>query len=321
VLATAAAVAALALGACGDGGNDTKPGASAAGIDVVANFYPMADAAARVGGNRVKVTNLTPTGTEPHDIELTSRQVDGLQDADLVVYLGKGFQPAVAEIASRRTKGRLDVTEGVGLHKGAIDAIEAEEGGGGSGATPETTAGSAKASGLDPHFWLDPTLMAKAVDEIAGALAEVSPGNAATFRTNAQRYKGELRALDTQLKAGLAHCDRSEIVTSHAAFFYLARRYGLTQVPIAGLSPEAEPNADRLATLADEIKAKGITTVFYEDLVSPRVSDALAREAGVKTAVLSPIEGLTKDDLDAGKNYVAVMRDNLAALRQALGCR
>lgn len=296
----------LLLGACGSS-NDGDSDAASGRIKVVASFYPMADAVAEVGGGGVTVSNLTPVGTEPHDIELTSRQVDRLQDADLVVYLGKGFQPAVSEIASRRSKGRVDVLDGVALDAGASDAIAAEEGG--------------KKGGVDPHFWLDPTLMAKAVDAIAAALTAVSPGSAETFRTNAQHYKNALRSLDNDFERGLASCDRSEIVTSHAAFFYLARRYGLTQRPIAGLSPESEPDADRLASLADEIKAKGITTVFYEELVSPKVAKTLAREAHVKTGVLTPIEGLTKKELAAGKDYIAVMRDNLVALRDALGCR
>lgn len=300
-------VAGIVLAGCGGSDDAGTSAAGASRLDVVANFYPMAEVASRVGGDRVKVTNLTPIGAEPHDVELTPDQVDELEDADFVVYLGTSFQPAVAEIASRRDKGTLDVLDGIKLDKGAAAAIQAERGD--------------EENAVDPHFWLDPTLMATAVDEVTNALAKVSPGDAATFRANAERYKETLRTLDADFENGLHSCDRNEIVTSHAAFFYLARRYGLTQLPIAGLSPESEPSADRLAELTDEIKAKGITTVFYENLVSPKVSRALAREAGVKTAVLSPIEGLTKDELDAGKDYVAVMHDNLAALRGALGCR
>lgn len=313
------AAIALTVNACGSNGHDKTSSATDAGrIHVVANFYPMAEIVARVGGDRVNVTNLTPVGVEPHDIELTTRQVDELQDADLVVYLGKGFQPAVAKIVSRRDRGRVDVLGDIHLDKGAIEAIEAEEGG---SADTEATASAEQSPGVDPHFWLDPTLMAKAVDEVAAALVDASPDDAATFQASARRYKDELDVLDRAFKQGLRDCDRKEIVTSHAAFFYMARRYGLTQLPVAGVTPEAEPDADRLAALADEIKAKGITTVFFEELVSPKVAEALAREADVKTAVLSPIEGLTQRELDAGKDYMAVMRDNLAALRQALACR
>lgn len=297
-----------ALAACGDGDGETGAGTGGP-VTVVANFYPIAEAATRIGGDLVQVTNLTPAGAEPHDIELTTRQVDRMEDADLVLYLGRGFQPAVEKVAERRDEGKVDLLEEIDLETGAVEALGEEEGEGpGEG-------------GADPHFWLDPQLMAEAVDAVAEALVDAAPGHADAFRANAVRYKGDLRALDAELRRGLAECRRREIVTSHAAFFYLARRYELTQLPIAGLSPEAEPDAGRLASLTDQIKAKGVTTVFYEDLVSPRVARALAREAGVETAVLSPLEGLSKEQAGAGKDYIAVMRDNLAALRKALGCQ
>jgi zinc transport system substrate-binding protein len=310
----------MALGACG---NDEDDDASAGGpdrVEVVASFYPMAEIATRVGGERVRVSNLTPAGVEPHDLELTSRQVDELEDADLVVYLGQGFQPAVAEIASRRGSAALDVLDAVSLDAGAFEALEAEEGHDGD-APEEPEEDHESESGLDPHFWLDPTLMAAAVDAVTDGLVTADPDGEDTYRANATTYKDELEALDTEFDTGLETCERREIVTSHAAFFYLARRYDLTQLPIAGVSPEAEPDADRLAELSDEIEAGGITTVFFEELVSPDVAEALAREAGVDTAVLSPIEGLSEEQSDAGKDYAAVMRDNLAALRDALGCQ
>lgn len=276
------------LGACGDSGGD----ADGDRLQVVAGFYPVAEAVTRVGGDVAQVENLTPPGVEPHDLELTSRHVDKVEDADLVLYLGGGFQPALAKVAERRDDGSIDL----------FDVVDLE-------------------NDDDPHFWLDPRLMARAVDAVANALAGAAPEHAEAFEANAARYKDELRQLDQELEQGLADCDRKEIVTSHAAFSYLADRYGLSQLPIAGLSPEVEPDADRLAALTDAIDAKGITTVFFEDIVSPRAAETLAREAGVKTAVLSPLEGLSEEQLDAGKDYVAVMRDNLAALRLALGCR
>jgi zinc transport system substrate-binding protein len=268
----------------------------------------VAQAATEVGGDLVGVRNLTPAGTEPHDIELSPKQVDELESADVVLYLGDDFQPAVQTIAERRDAGTYDLLAGVDLQKGASDALHAEEG------------EAANAEALDPHFWLDPQRMAKAVDEVAAALAKASPGDATAFRAGAARYRKQLTDLDTEFETGLANCARHEIVTSHAAFFYLADRYGLTQFPISGLSPEAEPDPARLAELSDTIKAKGITTIFYEDLVSPDVARTLARETGATTAVLSPIEGLTKAQQDKGETYLSVMRDNLAALRKALDC-
>jgi zinc transport system substrate-binding protein len=284
----------VSLAACGGsgGGGGTDDGR----LQVVAAFYPVAEAATQIGGDRVQVHNLTPAGTEPHDLELSPRQVDELEAADVVAYLGRGFQPSVEKLA-RRHKGSVDLLSGITLHRGASE------------------------DAVDPHFWLDPRRMATAVGEITAAFAKAAPADAAGFRTAAARYDRQLTALDGEFEQGLATCARHEIVTAHAAFFYMAQRYHLTQLAISGLSPETEPDPARLATLTDTIKAKGITTVFYEELVSPAVARTLAREAGVSTAVLSPIEGLTKKQLDAGEDYVTVMRANLAALRKALDCR
>jgi len=308
----------LALGAAACGSDDDGSGASGDGrLQIVASFYPVAEAATRVGGDRVEVTNLTPPGVEPHDFELAPDDVDRLEDADVVLYLGEGFQPAVAEIAERQDVA-IDLLSGLDLDAGASDALEAEEGpepGSGSGSNSD-----ADGHDVDPHFWLDPTLLSAAVDEIEAALSDAAPADAATFAANAQAYQDELAGLDQDMETGLADCERDEIVTSHAAFFYLARRYGLTQLPIAGLSPESEPDADRLAELADQIEDDDITTVFYETLVSPDVAETLADEADVETAVLDPIEGLTDDQVDAGDDYTSIMRDDLAALREALGC-
>jgi zinc transport system substrate-binding protein len=278
-------VAALAvLGGCNSGGS---PSSSSSGVQVTAAFYPLAEAASRVGGKNVQVTNMTPPGTEPHDLELTPKQVDIIETADVVIYLGRHFQPALAEAAKRSKAEKVD-------------------------ALPEDP--------TDPHVWLDPVRMAAIVDRVAAALAKADPAGASTYEANALAYKGELATLDAEFTAGLMGCARKRIVTAHEAFGYLASRYGLTQTAITGLSPESEPDPKHLAELADEVKADGTTTVFTETLVSPKVADTLAREAGVKTAVLNPLEGLTSDEVKAGASYVSVMRSNLATLRTALGC-
>ena len=282
-------LALAALGACGEG----DPSAADAGdrLRVVASFYPLAEAAQRVGGDLVDVVNLTPVGSEPHDLELSPGQLDEILDAELVVYLGGGFQPAVEEAVEQADVPILDLADAVALE------------------------------GADPHFWLDPTRMADATTAVESGLAEVSPGDAAAFAANADEYRGELEALDSELAGGLAACDRSEIVTAHAAFHYLAERYGLDEIAIAGVTPESEPDPERLADLAEFVDDHGVTTVFYESLVEPDLAETLAREAGVDTAVLDPIEGLSDDAVADGASYVSVMRENLAALREALGCR
>jgi zinc transport system substrate-binding protein len=273
-------VAGALLVACGAGAGGADDGRPL----VVAGFYPLAEAAQRIGGPEVEVVNLTPPGVEPHDLELSPDQVGQLEDADLVLYLGGGFQPAVDEVAARRDGPTLDLLEGLDVE--------------------------------DPHFWLDPTRFAEAVDRIAEAMADLDPESA----ERAAEYRAELEALDREIEAGLADCARSEIVTAHDAFSYLADRYGLHQIPIAGVSPESEPDPDRLADLTELVESLGVTTVFFESLVSPDLAETLAREAGVDTAVLDPIEGLSEDDIADGATYAGVMRDNLAALQAALDC-
>ncbi|MGH9155816.1 MAG: metal ABC transporter solute-binding protein, Zn/Mn family [Acidimicrobiales bacterium] len=275
-------------------GGAAGPGARTEGgrLRVVAGFYPLAEAARRVGGDAVEVTNLTPAGSEPHDLELSSREVDRIEDAAVVLYLGAGFQPAV-EGAVKRAKGA------------AVDLLRADLG----------------LLDGDPHVWLDPTLQRRMVVHVQVALAAADPVNAAAYQANAAAYGAELDGLHREYSGGLADCDRRVIVTSHAAFGYLARRYDLVQEPISGLSPEAEPEPRRLAELSDKVRRDGITTVFYETLVSPAVAEALAREAGVGSAVLDPLEGLSEDGRAAGDSYVSVMRRNLNAIRAALGCR
>jgi len=272
--------ATLFLGACGGGGADDD-----GRVRVVAAFAPLAEVAERVGGGGVTVTNLTPAGAEPHDLELTTEQVDDLLDADVVLYLGDGFQPAVEE-ASERTEGAR------------IDLLEGEE-------------------GEDPHVWLDPQAMARLVERVRDALVEADGDGADGYRQRAAVYVDELRDLDADYEAGLAECDRRVIVTAHDAFGRLAERYDLEQVAVAGLSPEAEPDPRRLAEIADEVRARGVTTVFTEALVPPEIAETLAREAGVRTDLLDPIENFAGPTDD----YVSVMRQNLDVLRQALGCR
>jgi zinc transport system substrate-binding protein len=266
-------------GAAACGGNDDAfaPGEKTA---VVASFYPLAFAAEEIGGSTVEVTNLTPPGAEPHDVELSVRDVERVRSADLVLYLGSGFQPAVERAVA-----------GADADAEAIDLLE--------GAT-------------DPHVWLDPLGYAELAKRIGKALDR--PDAAATFE---QR----LRALHMDYERGLADCERREIVTSHDAFGYLAERYALEQIEISGLSPEAEPSARELERVVADVREQGATTVFFETLVSPRLAETVAREAGAEVATLNPLEGLTEGEADRGADYFSVMRDNLDALREALGCR
>jgi zinc transport system substrate-binding protein len=286
-----AAAVLFALAACGgDSG-----AATSSSVTVVAAFYPLEFAAERVGGERVSVESLTPSGVEPHDLELSARQIGDLTDATLVIYLGSGFQPAVE-----------DVLAGI---DGPIkfDAL--------SGADLLSAEGEASTSGVDPHVWLDPTRMAEIVDGIANRLAELDPDGAALYQRNARALRRDLIDLDQDYARTLKHCDSREIVTSHAAFGYLAARYGLEQISVAGIDPEAEPSPGRLAEVIDFVKEHHIETVFFEELAPPDLAETLAEETGAKTEILSPLE--TQPDQG---DYIDAMQSNLDRLRNALGC-
>ena len=273
---------------------------------VTAAFYPYAFVAQRVAGEHAAVTNLTTPGVEPHDMELTPRQVAQISEADLVVFQG-GMQPSVDEAVEQNTTGTpLDVTEVLDAEAtGAQEPSDGDHSG-----HQQTTA--------DPHLWLDPTLLIPVARRIADELAGLDAPHAAAYRANADALVRDLRQLDADFRSGLASCRRTEFVTSHAAFGHLAHRYGLDMVPIAGLSPDAELSPQHLAALADRIRATGVTTVFAERLGSKRYADTLADELGVQAAVLDPVEGLTEDDAD--EDYLTLMRQNLRALRSANGC-
>lgn len=305
------AVCVILAGACASKTSDDGPGAAGDAITVVSGFYPLFEVAGALGGDEVRALNLTPAGAEPHDLELNPEEVQRILDADLVLYLGSGFQPALEKVVRQRKKRSIDLLEGMSLRPGEESGHE-EEG--------EEHQGEAQARALDPHVWLDPVLMSDIVDRVEAALAKVAPGDAQTFARNAADVRTRLDELHRQFTAGLANCTRKVLVTSHAAFGYLAARYGLRQQAIAGVSPEAEPTPERLQELAELVRSQGITTIFTETLVSPRTSAALAREAHVKTAVLNPVEGLSEEEIRAGKTYAAAMRENLSVLRTALGC-
>jgi zinc transport system substrate-binding protein len=256
---------------------------------VVAAFYPLAYAAEQIGGPKVDVTNLTPPGTEPHDVELSARDVERVRSADVVLYVGSGFQPALEDALQGSEAAAVDLLAGLLLREAAGDEdLE-----------------------FDPHVWLDPLRYAEMSDRIGSALER--PREAAKFRA-------QLEGLNREYEAALGRCTRREIVTSHAAFGYLAERYGLEQIAITGLSPEAEPTPRELEDVVEDVRAHDATTVFFETLVSPRLAETVARETGASTAVLNPLEGLTEEELDRGEDYFSLMRANLQTLREALDC-
>ncbi|GAA1675240.1 zinc ABC transporter substrate-binding protein [Glycomyces endophyticus] len=317
ILPIAGLAAAGTLAACGgEGGSDAD------GLSVVAAFYPLAYATEQVGGDDVAVTNLTPAGQEPHDLELAPSDIAAIEEADYVVYL-KGFIPeldaAVEEYASDKALDVTTAVDTIGYDATQVfeddhaheEEAEEEEG--------EEHAHDEELSGTDPHIWLDPVRYAQIGEAIADGLAGIDDANADAYATAADAFTADLTQLDAELTDALAGRTSDAIVTSHAAFGYLADRYGLTQVAISGLSPDQEPDTQRMAEVAHYVEDNAVTTVFFETLVSPDIAETLAAETGAQTAVLNPLEGLTDEQSDDGDDYFTVMRENLAALQTALG--
>jgi zinc transport system substrate-binding protein len=297
-----AVVLALVVAGCGD--DDTASATD--GPTVLASFYPLAYVAERLAAPDGIVENLTQPGVEPHDLELTGQQVGSIADADLVLYL-HGFQPAVDEAVEQNADDHsLDVAE-------TVDPLPAAE-----EESHEDEDGDHGDLEGDPHVWLDPANLAAISQAVADELAEVIPDRADGIQDRADELIAELNALDEEYDSGLAQCERRVFVTSHEAFGYLADRYDLEQVGISGLSPDAEPSPARLAEVQEVVQAEGVTTIFYETLVSAKVAETMAEDLELATAVLDPIEGLTDDTAD--EDYLTLMRANLDALRKANGC-
>ena len=325
VAATGVVVASLAMAGC----SDDSSAAGSGRPQVIASSYPFGFVVEQVGGDLIDAQNLTAPGQEPHDLELSPRQLADLTEADLVVY-ESGFQPAVddglveadlpedavldvaqfvaVEVTGFSTEHEDEHADEHGEHGGHADHSEedADEHEGASEGEP------------DPHVWLDPVRMVEITAAVQDHLIAMDPDNEQTYRDNAAALTAQLEELDAAYEGRLARCERRTIVTGHAAFAYLAERYDLKQVAIAGINPSAEPTPEQQAEVADLVEREGITTVFTEALVSSDVAESIADETGVRLAQLDPIEGLS--DGTADQTYLTLMKANLAAIEEANGC-
>ena len=321
-----AAVAALALAgslascAALSPGSDSTAAASGAGptaapsgaLTVSTSFYPIQYLAQAIGGEHVAVTSVTPTNVEPHDFELSPKDVTALSASSLVLYVS-GFQPSLDDaLAQVSGPAVVDLAGSVDLvHH---DGVEEEHEEGATEAAHDHDHDPAAA--LDPHFWLDPVRMQAAAKAVEAALAQADPAHADDYAANLNTLNATLADLNTSYSTGLGHCERTTFVTSHAAFGYLADRYGLTQASISGVDPESEPSPAELAEVKKIVESTGTTTIFTEELVSPETAQAVAAETGAQTRVLSPIESAPEDG-----DYAGTMRTNLEELRPALSCQ
>ena len=319
-----AAVAALALAgslascAALSPGSDSTAAASGAAptaapsgaLTVSTSFYPIQYLAQAIGGEHVAVTSVTPTNVEPHDFELSPKDVTALSASSLVLYVS-GFQPSLDD-ALAQVSGPTVVDLAGSVDLVHHDGVEEEHEDGATEAAHDHDAAAA----LDPHFWLDPVRMQAAAKAVEAALAQADPAHADDYAANLDTLNATLTDLNTSYSTGLGHCERTTFVTSHAAFGYLADRYSLTQASISGVDPESEPSPAELAEVKKVVESTGTTTIFTEELVSPETAQAVAAETGAQTRVLSPIESAPEDG-----DYAGVMRTNLEELRTALSCQ
>jgi len=290
-------VLATITGCSGRGAQAPAFGPESGKVRAVASFYPVYEVVRAVGAERVDLVNLVPAGTEPHDWEPTPRHVSTLNQAAIFVYSGAGMEgwvPKTLKSLDNKTLMVLEASAGLPLI---------------------TRDGS-----VDPHVWLDPLNLAQEAKTVQDALSSLDPAGKAAYAANTAAYVAKLNELDRDLRAGLATCQRHEVFTSHDAFAYLTRRYGLEQRAIMGLQPDAEPKPKDLSRIVAQARAQGVKYIFFETLVSDKVAKVVANEMGAGTLVLNPLEGLTEAETKAGKDYFAIMRQNLANLQTALEC-
>jgi zinc transport system substrate-binding protein len=307
--AVVAVVLASGTAACGD---DTSSGSDASKPTVVAAFAPLEEVARAVAGDRANVVGLVPPGGGAHDYEPTAQQLEALSESDLVVYFGADFQPGVQDAVAALDDSvvALDLLRGLDLLP-VGPKLPGTEG---------DVDGEVLATGDDPHVWLDPRNMMAMTRAVTDALSALDPDGQAMYERNRDSYLAQLERLDSDMAGGLTGCASDVIVTSHRAFEYLAQRFGLTQISIAGISPDAEPSAATLEAVAAAAAANNVSVIFFEENLPPDLAETVADEIGASTAVLDPVETLSTDQLAAGESYLTIQRTNLAALRAGLGC-
>ena len=276
-------------------------------LNIVTTFYPVYEFTKQVAGDTANVELLIGAGTEPHEYEPSAKAVAKIQDADAFVYENENMEtwvPKLLESLDAKKVKTIKATGDMLLLPGSEEEEDHDHGE--EGHHHE----------YDPHVWLSPARAIKLVEHIRDSLSADYPDKKATFEQNAAAYIEKLQALDKAYTEGLSSAKQKSFVTQHAAFRYLALDYGLNQVSISGLSPDAEPSASRLAELTEYIKKNKISYIYFEENASQALANTLSKETGVKLDVLNPLESLTEEDMKAGENYVSVMEKNLKALKQ-----
>lgn len=308
------AVSIVLIGGCGAPKATSPAGSSNSQekVKVLVSIYPVYDFVKQIGGDKIEVTQLVPPGVEPHEWEPTAQDMIKVKSAKVFLYQGNGFESWVDKMLKERVAGQTVMA--IGENLADLDSV-AEEEHDHDKSHEGHNQGDLK---HDPHVWLDPIKVKAEVQNIVQALSEADPNNKAYYEANGAKVQESLDQLNQEYAQALSKVTNRNIVTTHAAFGYLANRYELRQVPIMGLSPDAEPTPDKMAEVVRFVKDHQVKAIFFETLVSPKLAETISRETGAKTLVLNPLEGLTEEELNLGQNYFTTMRSNLDHLKQAL---
>ena len=277
---------------------------------VYASFYPMYDFAKNIGKDKINLKLMIPPGVEAHDWEPTAKLMGEMEKADVFIYNGLGIEPWAEKMTASIENEQLIIVEA----SQDMDLLKAEEHEENEDEEEEEEHGE-----YDPHVWLNPMNAMKQAENIKNAFVKADEANKDFYEANFKEFSDKLKALDDKYKQELRDIKRKEIVVAHAAFGYLTNRYGIEQVAITGLSPQGEPSAAKMVEITKFAKEHNLKYIFFETLTSPKLAQVLANEAGAQTLVLNPLEGLTQEEINAGKDYIAVMEENLTALKKALG--
>lgn len=308
-------IAILVFAACFTGCGNNKPGVNKqeddGKISVCTSFYVMYDFAGKIGGDKVKLQNLMPAGSDPHTWEPSPKDIVNIHNADVLIYNGAGMEQwmdKVLESIENKDIIIVNTSKNVKLLEVELAMI--------GGETSEQEHDHAHI--YDPHVWLDPSKAKIQMRAIADAFIEADPGNTDYYEKNYEHYAKELDKLDDEYKEAAARFKRKDVVVSHAAFGYLCDAYGLNQVAVSGLDGESEPTGSRMVGVSDYIKNNQVKYIFIDKFTSSKAMESIAKSTGTEIEVLNPIASLSSEEVKAGKEYFTIMRENLEALNKAL---
>ncbi|MEC0313627.1 metal ABC transporter substrate-binding protein [Bacillus subtilis] len=295
----------LLVAACGNSSTKGSADSKDDKLHVVTTFYPMYEFTKQIVKDKGDVDLLIPSSVEPHDWEPTPKDIANIQDADLFVYNSEYMETWVPSAEKSMGQGHavfVNASKGIDLMEGSEEEHEEHE----------------HSHAMDPHVWLSPVLAQKEVKNITAQIVKQDPDNKEYYEKNSKEYIAKLQDLDKLYRTTAKKAEKKEFITQHTAFGYLAKEYGLKQVPIAGLSPDQEPSAASLAKLKTYAKEHNVKVIYFEEIASSKVADTLASEIGAKTEVLNTLEGLSKEEQDKGLGYIDIMKQNLDALKDSL---